>query len=119
MSFLERSSSASSSGGGPVGPLAGVLKLCPAVVEYLTAAAWPDGEVRETSTLLMFAEEGGLKLCLSDRAQGRTLWRSGESIESCVKALEEALKGGQADWRRSRQQRPPERGGKGKGKAGV
>jgi len=114
MSFLERAATSAAGAAAPVGPLAGVLKLCPAVVEYLTATSWPDGEVRETATLLLFAEDGGIKACLSDRAQGRTLWRAGEGIEGAVKALEEAIKGGSADWRRSRGAKPvvPAKGGR-------
>lgn len=87
-------------------PLSGVLSVTPAVLEYLTAASYPDGSPRERSTLSFFVEDGVVKACLSDRDQVRTLWRSGASVEDAVMALESSLVEGTADWRRSAGTKP-------------
>lgn len=68
--------------------------------EYMTAGAWDDGQPRETSTLMVVAEEGLIKCCLNDRALGRSLWRSGATMDAALDALEAALVDPRADWRR-------------------
>jgi hypothetical protein len=74
----------------------------PALWEYLSAVSWEDGTSRETSTVLLFTEDGRVKACLHDRAEARSLWSSGEGVEGALGALEHALETGQAEWRRSR-----------------
>jgi hypothetical protein len=73
----------------------------PAVAEYLTAAKWPDGKVRQVSTLLLLAEDGRFKLMVNDRANGRSAWFSGETVLGCLEAAERALSEDRVDWRAS------------------
>lgn len=101
MSFLSKVDAASKGSPGAAGPLGGVFGVTPAVMEYLTAASYPDGSPRERSTISVFVEDGVVKACLSDRDQARTLWRSGPSVEDALMALETAIADGSADWRRS------------------
>lgn len=73
----------------------------PALWEYLTLSAWEDGSPRALSTLIVFQEDGAWKVCLNDRAEGRSLWRSADTLAGLWEALEVALAGNAADWRRS------------------
>jgi hypothetical protein len=101
MSFLSKrlpgGSPASVAGGSISGSLAGL----PAVLEYLQSGMYPDGAPRLRSTLLVLVEDGSVKLCLSDRDQEQSLWRSGSSLEDALLALEATLSGEHQDWRRS------------------
>lgn len=76
-------------------------KRLPALTEYLTAGTWEDGTTRETSTLLVFWQDGIYKVCLNDRASEKTLWASGGSILDALDALEAMLATGQGEWRES------------------
>lgn len=70
----------------------------PALWEYVTVRLLK-GQVRQTSTLLFFREDGQWKLCVSDRDTGRVLFRSGDSVEEALDAAEKALASPRADWR--------------------
>lgn len=61
-----------------------------------------NGKPRETSSLLLFCEDGLFKACLNDRGNARTLWASGGTITALLEALEKALATGEAAWRKSR-----------------
>jgi hypothetical protein len=74
----------------------------PSLSEYVSSAVWEDGTPRETSTLLMFFEEGLFKMCLTDRALQRSLWSSGEEPADCWATLEVLLTEGRGEWRKSK-----------------
>lgn len=76
-----------------------VLDLYPTIREYLTQEAYTDGSSRQTATLLLFAEKGLFKCCLSDRDLSRKAWSSGQSAEEAVNRMEQALATDGADWR--------------------
>lgn len=97
----------------PAGPVTGVLADLPAVMEYLTADSYPDGQVRQRATLTVFLEGGVTKVCLSDRDQERTAWRSAAGIEDALISLDEALTLGTVDWR----VKPPVKPSRGTGAA--
>lgn len=78
-----------------------VLSPFEALFEYLSVDRYEDGSARAVATLLIFAEDGSWKACLNDRAEARSTWATGSSIEACLEALDVALKSGSADWRRS------------------
>lgn len=84
----------------------------PALFEWMTTEAWEDGTVRETSTLLVFVEDGLWKCCFSDRDGSRRLWVSGGTLATMLGALDASLRTGEGDWRAIR----PFEGGRGKGK---
>lgn len=81
----------------------------PALVEFLGSCSWPDGQERRPGTLLIFLDEGRLKACLSDRAQGLVLFTTGDSVTGLIDAVEASLCDPRADWRRAR----PAPGGRG------
>lgn len=90
----------------PVG--GGWEKEYPALFEYLTLVVWEDGTARQTSTLLLFFEDGAWKACLNDRENARSAWASGGSPHQAIRALEDALGDDLVEWRRRKDK--PSRG---------
>lgn len=80
----------------------GLSKKHPALYEYLTAATYPDGTVRETSTLSISVADDGYKFCLRDRDQARCLWITSHTFFDGLKALDSALRGIEAPWVKDR-----------------
>jgi hypothetical protein len=71
----------------------------PRLVEYLEETKWDDGSRRETSTLMLLIEDGWLKACLNDRANGCSLWVTGDALVAVLDALEGHLERGDGEWR--------------------
>jgi len=71
----------------------------PRLVEYLEATTWEDGGRRETATLMLLVEDGWLKGCLNDRANGCSLWVSSDSLAGLMDTLEGHLDRGDGEWR--------------------
>lgn len=72
----------------------------PAIWEYLTLELYEDGKRRQRSTLMVMVEDGGVKCCLNDRDNARSLWVTAASLEAALAALEIALAGEDgAGWR--------------------
>lgn len=91
---------------------AAFTKTYPTLHAYLADTTWEDGEERETATVTLFVEEGLFKICLNDRALGRSAWLSGHTFTGLLKGLEAGLLSDELQWRRR-----PE-GGSGTGKRG-
>lgn len=77
-------------------------KKYPALFEFMTAVCYPDGQVRTPSSLLVFAEEGQFKMCLSERDRELALWGTGGTFEEALQVLERRLASDRPDWRRSK-----------------
>lgn len=69
------------------------------LTEWLVENVWEDGTTRETSTLLVFMEEGRWKGCLHDRDGHRSVFLTAGSPEDLFKALDEGLREDSLDWR--------------------
>jgi len=85
-------------------PVEGVLSAYPTLWEYLSATKY-DTEPptpRQTSTLLLFVQDGQLKFCLRDRQEQRCLWIAALTLEDGLDALEEDLNSPLAVWRADR-----------------
>lgn len=74
----------------------------PALYEYLTSTAWPDGSPRKTSSLSLFCEDGVLKVCCNDRECGAVLFAAGRTLQDALRALEGLLTAEGTPWRVSR-----------------
>lgn len=100
-SFLRKRGSRSSSQGGSGGCVAPAdeLERWAALLEFLCASAYPTGEPRETGTVLIFAEDGRLKACVSDRDQDAVAFVSGSGLLSLLSFVEDNLREGALDWR--------------------
>jgi hypothetical protein len=74
-------------------------KSCPVLHAFMTAVE-EGGKPRSPSSLVVFTEDGVWKGCLSEKDAGLQLWRTADSLQKLLSALEKALAGGNADWRR-------------------
>lgn len=101
MSFLQKVDVRMAEGPHSVFIAEGLLKDLPAIVEYLSMETWPDGTDRERSSLLVIVESRMIKVCLTDRANSRSLWRANVSLEECLLGIEAALQNNDGDWRKS------------------
>lgn len=77
----------------------------PAIAEYLTQTAVGHA-TRITSTVLLMADDGVFKVCLSDRETDQVCWASAETWEGVWEALERSLANGSACWRAKRPYTP-------------
>jgi len=77
-------------------------KEAPTLLCYLEEAAWPDGELREPSTLIVFVEEGSFKACLSEKNTLKSLWATSKTFWGLLEALESRLTADTLDWRAQR-----------------
>lgn len=75
----------------------------PLLWSHLTQTAWEDGTPRVTSSLLLFAGDGSLKIMLRDRSQGLCLWIASPSLSDAFTAIELALGDPNTEWRIDRQ----------------
>jgi len=89
-------------GGASSAPLeidGGILGGFPELWSFLTDAAYEDGTRRQLATLLVFLHEGRLTVALNDRDNQRTVFASGDTLETILKALEGHLQCNDAEWR--------------------
>lgn len=77
-------------------------KKFPTLIEYLTRTSYDDGSPRQTSTVMVFIDQGHVKACLNDRDAGRAGWMSADALGSVLDELERALADDSIDWRASR-----------------
>jgi len=71
----------------------------PTLYEYVSSTAWDDGKVRKTSTLLLFVEDGALKVCLNDRALLRQAFVSARTFTETLSLLDDQLRDDTVTWR--------------------
>lgn len=88
-------------GGMPEDPT--LKALHPNLWDHLYQTKWDDGSPRETSSMLFFAQDGMLKACIKDKANGLCLWVSARSMGALIDAVEAALADPGSDWRVDRQ----------------
>lgn len=101
-SFLRRATAVG--GGGLAGgafPDAKFAKQYPALFEYMTVSQWPEGGDRKPCSLTLFAEDGVLKGCVSEKNDGLVLFGTGRTLEALLAALEGLLAGPDTPWRKS------------------
>jgi len=77
-------------------------KKMPTLWEFLTTRAWEDGTDRETGTLLVFVEEGLVKVCLCNRDTGHVGFISGRTWADALASCEKHLAADTVDWRLSK-----------------
>lgn len=103
MSLLRKSDMDGRAGSGPR-PLTdpGFAGPYPLLWSFLTQNKWEDGSARQTSSVLMFSDDGVLKLMLRDRDAGLCLWVAAGTVMGLFDAVEAALGDPRADWRQDR-----------------
>lgn len=77
----------------------GLKREYPTLYEYLSLTRYEKGESRVTSTLLIFVENGVLRICLNDRDNNRSVFFTGETLECALASLEAALLSDRVEWR--------------------
>lgn len=75
------------------------LVAWPALIDFLAAEVWPDGSERKPGTLLLFADQGKCKVCLSDRDQALVLFFTAETLITILDRADAILRDESADWR--------------------
>jgi len=75
----------------------------PELYQFLSAARYPDGGDRRTGTMLIFTDQGTLKMCLSDRDQSLVAFLTGDSLDGLLDAAEAGLREDALEWRVARQ----------------
>lgn len=76
----------------------------PAMAEYLAVGRYPDGAVRQRSTITIMAGEGsGFKAVLNDRDNARSLWATAMTADGLFVSLEALLCDPNAPWRADKQ----------------
>lgn len=88
-------------GTGELGAIAksSFAKEYPALFDYMSETKLPTGGKRETTTILLFVEQGFLKACINDRAYGCVSFVSGEELEALLRSVEERLATDTMEWR--------------------
>jgi len=90
-----------------------LASTCPALHEFLTLCALPDGTPRTVATVLLFSDGGLWKACLHERDAGLNLWATGESLAQLWEELEARLTAPVVDWRPSGRPAAPKAPAKG------
>lgn len=85
-------------------------KKMPALWEWLTATKDETGEARETGTILIFAEEGLVKMCVCNRDTGHVAFISAKTLQDAFLKVDKGLAADSLDWRLSKR----DKGAKGK-----
>jgi hypothetical protein len=73
----------------------------PLLYRHLVDLRWDDGTNRTTSTIVLFCEEGFVKVCLNDRAEAAVCFMAALTMEDALNMLEEGLASNGLDWRKS------------------
>jgi hypothetical protein len=73
----------------------------PTVEGFLCLLQDDEGKPRQTCTFTVVVEDGMFKGGLKDRDHQMSVWRSGETLEKLLEALETCLAEGTADWKKS------------------
>lgn len=79
------------------------VKEYPLLWDHLSQRKWADGSPRQTSSLMIFEQDGVLKAMLRDKDAGLCLWVASKSLYGVLGALEAALGDPEAEWRVDRQ----------------
>lgn len=95
------------SGTEPAAEDSAFAKQYPTLASYLTEKVWEDTkERRETSSLMIFCEDGLWKAMINDRDSKHVAFVSKTSFKGLFEALEKGLQLGTLDWRKSRDNGP-------------
>lgn len=75
----------------------------PLLWDHLSQRKWEDGSPRQTSSVMIFEQDGVLKAMLRDKDAGLCLWVASKSLYGVLAALEAGLSDPEAEWRVDRQ----------------
>lgn len=64
-----------------------------------------EGETRELGSISLFAEQGRLKACVSDKDNGQVAFITLEELDTAFQEIEEALQNDSLTWREMKQKK--------------
>ncbi len=76
-----------------------LVTKCPFLHELMTALVGPDDKPRQPCSVVIFAEDGVWKGCLSEKNLDMNLWASSDSLVGVLEALEHRLNADVIEWR--------------------
>lgn len=71
----------------------------PCLADHLTSSQYDDRSPRQTSTILVFCDNGVLRICVNDRDNNRSVFFTSETVEGAFLAAENAISTNTADWK--------------------
>jgi len=74
----------------------------PILHEFLTRSRFDDGSQRAPGSFTLFVDDGSIKVCLNDKAEGAVGFVTFHSFAEVLEGLEAVLRENRVDWRRSR-----------------
>ncbi len=77
----------------------GAEKRFPRLFAHLTQTSWEDGTPRETSSVILFSQDGCYKAMLRDKAAALCLWVACPQLEKLLDVLEQSLADEKSVWR--------------------
>jgi len=102
LSMALRKITAAAPGAAPSGPGAEDAASWPNLWEHLSRDTDDDGLPRQRSTVVIVAGPGGWQGCLSDKDNGRVMWKTSTSVEGLLLALEQgAAEDDPSAWRQA------------------
>lgn len=100
MSFFKKPPIVADSKGDGADPCDDKMKKnYPTLWEYLSSSSWPDGEVRKRSSLVVFCQDGMVKMCLGDKNIDVQLWAASPTFLGALEAMEGRLTEDRPEWR--------------------
>lgn len=75
-------------------------KTYPALFDYFCSDRWDDKTPRLTTTLWLFAEDGRIKACVSDRDTQESAFVTADTLLGLLEAIEEGLAQDGLSWRK-------------------
>jgi hypothetical protein len=101
--FAERRSVGAGAGSVYAYPARGEdLASYPTLVEFLTLDRFNDGTPRVPGTVMLFVEDGRLKVCFNDRQEQVVGFVCVDSLETLLDDLEKLLEGDRVEFRVSK-----------------
>ncbi len=97
--YLKKHTATSESGSGPVALKKGERERFEGLLEMMETVKWEDGKPRQTTTVTLFVDAGGVKACANDRDAERSAWVTGESFLHVLELLEKGIREDTLDWR--------------------
>jgi len=71
----------------------------PNLAAFLSQTTYEDNTTRQTGTMIIFIQDGQLKMCLSDRDNQRNAFITSPTLQLLFDVVELGLGDGNLDWR--------------------
>jgi hypothetical protein len=100
----ERARQPDGSGGAPA---KGLLADYPLLWEMMTADQYDNGKKRKRTTVLLMCDGPVFKILVLDKDKNEQAWAADESMDACLRQVEELLAAGSLSWQQAKEKQPP------------